>query len=302
LLKLEGASVALGTLARVTIGIQTSKDEIFLLKETKSTATKVTAESAYLADTVTMEKRGLVRCAKGSEHLKPFRLVGDRVWCLWPYDGSGNLLPAREMNKIRGAWAYLKRCETALRQREKNRFDDDNWYRFRRPQGVAVARRTPKIIVPSMMKPATAYLDRDGGMCFTASGTRGGGAWGVELFPGEKRVTAEWLVAVLNSEALWEWLTWEGDRKKGGWRGIDQALLRRVPVPVPATEVQAQAGVVVRQLLATPNNEELSSESVAELNRLVWKAYGFLPRTADKPTVRRNGSGKGRTFRAPDGH
>jgi hypothetical protein len=283
LLKLETASVPLGSLARVTIGIQTSKDDIFLLKQTKATAAKISVESRHLDDTVIIEKSALVRCAKGSEHLKPFRLVGDLVWCLWPYDSTGVLLPAKEMKKRRGAWAYLKQCESALRQREKGRFDnDDKWYGFRRPHGVVVAPRTPKIIVPSMMKSATAYLDRDEGVCFTTSGTGGGGAWGVELFPDETRVTAEWLVAVLNSEPLWEWLTWEGDRKQGGWRGVDHALLRRVPVPVPAAEVQAQTGVIVRQLLATPADEDLSTSSLAELNRLVWEAYAVLHRRRPK--------------------
>jgi hypothetical protein len=291
--KIEQDAVPLGSLARVTIGIQTSKDEIFLLREKKSSAETITAESEHLREAAAIEKAALVRCAKGSRHLKPFRLVGDPVWCLWPYDDSGRLLTAGELKEKRGAWAYLKKCEAALRRREKGHFDDDRWYRFRRPQGVVVARRAPKIIVPSMMKPATAYLDRDEGVCFTASGTGGGGAWGVELFADEKRVTVEWVVAVLNSEALWEWLTWEGDRKKGGWRGVDQALLRRLPVPTPAADVQSPAGAIVRQLLTTPAGEELPTSSLAELNRLVWAAFGLPLRSTGGAETARRGRGTG---------
>lgn len=279
LVRIEKDAVSLGSLAEVTIGVQTSKDDVFLLREEKGqTGGKCSLISAYLGKRVLIDCCWLKRCAKGSEHLKPYRIVGDPVWCLWPYDASGELVPETSMKKAGSAWQYLKACEKELRNREKGKFDDDRWYRFRRPQGIQVSSRPNKIIVPSMMSPATAYLDREGGVCFTASGTGGGGAWGVELFD-EKQVTNLWLLAVLNSRALWEWLTSEGDRKKGGWRGVDQGILRRVPVPVPKPGMQDRASVLVENILDSPSNEPVPDAAVEELDRLVWAAYGLEPGT-----------------------
>src|SRR5690606_10866905 len=61
-------------------------------------------------------------------------------YILFPYQKAGNaisLIPSSTMKaKYPKAWAHLGKYEEALRGRESNGFDDDDWYRFGRNQNI----------------------------------------------------------------------------------------------------------------------------------------------------------------------
>ena len=272
LLRDEQGCLPLGALARVRLGVQTSCDPVFLLEsaDQPGTGTSVRAWSSHGGGTVEVERAGVMAYAKGSTHLEPFRLKRRPDWLVWPYDEQGELLSQERLQAdLPLTWRYLQQCRDRLRARESGRLDRGGWWCFRRPQGLGVARRANKILVPSIMRPATAYLDRDGNLAFPGSGTGGGGAWAIELYRDESRVSIRWLLAVLNSEPYWDWLRWEGDRKKGGWRGVDRSILLRVPVPLPASqEVRERAERLTEEIESLPCGPETTRRQ-DEINRIV---------------------------------
>ncbi|MFX0199198.1 MAG: Eco57I restriction-modification methylase domain-containing protein [Candidatus Hodarchaeota archaeon] len=270
--KLEADKTPLGKLVeQIGVGVQTSADDVFLvLVKEKVDRGHVKVHSKCLNKAVILERSFLKLCAKGSKHLKPYR-VEQELSLLWPYDKNSNLISEKVLGKrYPNAWSYLKRCEKRLRNREKRKFDDDRWWRFGREQGRDLC-VSPKLLIPSTMKGGMAYFDEQGRVAFTASGKGGGGAWGI--IPNKKLINPRWLLAVLNSRSIWDWLNLEGDPKQSGWRGVDKALLERIPVPVPSKEMQLEAAELTRRVEKKLVSEEDASEFLAQLNSLVAKAF-----------------------------
>jgi len=269
---LEKGNQPLVDFTDIGVGVQTSADAVFLLKHEASTGEGgVEVFSKHLKQTVRIELEMLRPCAKGSVHLKPYHVIREK-YLLWPYDDDNQLFSADELStKYPLAWNYLNRCSEKLKGREKGKFDDDKWWRFGRSQGLSRCGRK-KIIIPSAMKGATAVLDHAGVITMTASGKGGGGAYGLILK--DESIHPRWLLAVLNSSTLWKWLSLEGDPKKGGWRGVDKALLERIPIPVPSPEVQQHVSdltVTVEKLIS---RDEDTHEQLAKIDQIVAKAYG----------------------------
>ncbi|MBM3310107.1 MAG: hypothetical protein FJY80_01215 [Candidatus Aminicenantes bacterium] len=228
---LERNAIPLGDIARsIGVGVQTSADEVFLLnKVMKSAGRSTTVHSDYLGKDLEVESAALRRCAKGSKHIKPYQ-VADDTYILWPYSRDGVPMDGHHLkSRFPLAWSYLERCRKRLQARDlpKNKYAD-RWWQFGRAQGLDLC-TSPKILVPSILKSGTAFYDGSGEIAYTASGKGGGGAWGIVAKGPD--VNPRWLLAVLNSSDIGRWLELEGDPKRDGWRGVDQALLRRLPVP-----------------------------------------------------------------------
>ena len=214
----------LGEIAEVSVGVQTSADEIFLFtKRENSTAKKHRYFSEFLGDWVELDD-GIVRaCVKGAKNLD--------FWILFPYDDAGQLLPMSTIKRrFPAAFAYLSgpQIERELSSREKGAFAGSEFHRFGRKQGISAAFR-PKLIVPSALNKQACRVDREGEFVFTASGKGGGGAWGITPKTDEPGVF-EWLETTLTREETWIHYQVYGSPQKGGWRGVDQGVLRQLPM------------------------------------------------------------------------
>jgi hypothetical protein len=89
------------------------------------------------------------------------------------------------------------------------------------------------VIVPSLMKEATAVYDFDGSIAITASGKGGGGAYGLRLLAeaeGQGSPLLDELAAALNSSDTTRWIQLVGDMKRDGYRGVDAFLLGSMPI------------------------------------------------------------------------
>lgn len=268
--RMEAQARPLGELFNVEVGVQTSADKVFLLESVIDTGDGYTeCHSRHLDRTIKVETALLRRIAKGSRHLKePLTLLDEGMRILWPYDGAGRLLATADLaEKSPMAWQYLRDVGKYLRGREDGKFDDAKWYRFGRSQGVAIGSRE-KIIVPSILRPAVAYWDRAGAVAFTASGKGGGGAWGLTARNGDSNLA--WVLAILNSQAIWTWLQTEGDPKQGGWRGVDKSVLERVPVKELSAAQARRLGALFGE------QDRLGAEAFLErTNGLVGDVYGI---------------------------
>jgi len=123
------------------------------------------------------------------------------------------------------------------------------------------------------MNRGTAFFDEKGEIACTASGKGGGGAWGLLLDCLDKAVEPRWLLAVLNSGTLWEWIRLEGDPKKGGWRGVDKALICRLPIPVPSQEIQEHAARLTLRMEDKFKDKFFLETLSNDLNEIVTKAF-----------------------------
>ncbi|MCG3774808.1 MAG: Type IIS restriction enzyme Eco57I [Nitrospira sp.] len=220
----------LGEIAVVATGIQTSWDDFYLCNIVRETEDAANVVVRNKLGEMTIERAMLVACAKGSTEIRGNRFIG-RLYVVWPYDESGAVITEESLrSRFPLAWDCFWRQREQLMAREKGKFDGPLWWRFRRPQGVAVARHE-KILIPSIMQSASAYHDRAGQVICTASGSGGGGGWTIRLREGAE-MAYERLAEFLTSDDYWQWLEENGSPWRGGWRGVDQKILNRVPVPM----------------------------------------------------------------------
>ena len=225
-------AVPLGELCQIGVGVQTSADDVFLFDGIRARNTEMwRVFSEHLQAEVELEPHAMRRCAKGSLDLQSTELLNDR-WMLWPYGEDAQPLPEEGLKaKLPLAWAYLLRCRRRLESRNMTGASRA-WWRFGRTQGAALGMR-PKVIVPSLMKGAAAYLDASGAVVMTASGKGGGGAWGLTpklRSDGAPAIDLARLAQYLATPPVWTWIEAEGDPKASGWRGVGQAVLKRLPV------------------------------------------------------------------------
>jgi hypothetical protein len=214
---------SLGDIAEVHVGIQTSADGVFLFEGPLADGgTECVLVCGGTSREALLEKAIVRRCVKGA--------ADDEYWLLFPYDAEGELLEsdvlARQYPK---AWRYLQKHRTSLESRESGKFRDAAWYRFGRDQGF-VACASQKVIVPSSLKAPKAIVDQAGLLAFTGSGKGGGGAWAVQPKAGIG-TTCEQLAAILEQSYAWDHFVAFGSPQKGGWRGVDRAVLASVPIP-----------------------------------------------------------------------
>src|SRR5262249_43824471 len=133
-----GATRPLSEMATVEVGIQTSLDSFFLFDFVRQCEdpSLVVVKNKLDKTEVVLEWARLFRCAKGSRDLDGDR-IKSRRYVLWPYDADGSLMEgdALEAN-FPYTWHCLLEHSDRLKSREKGKFDDSEWWRFRRPQGV----------------------------------------------------------------------------------------------------------------------------------------------------------------------
>jgi adenine-specific DNA-methyltransferase len=124
-------------LLRIFVGLQTSKDSVYFLKQAVDNGDSFTAYSAELDERIEIEK-GLVRHLLLGDQVHRFEAIRSDNLVLFPCDatcdGFPQLLAASKIERLYPkGWSYLKRCEEILRGREHGRFDNEEWYQFKMP-------------------------------------------------------------------------------------------------------------------------------------------------------------------------
>jgi hypothetical protein len=213
----------LGDVAEVDVGVQTSKDDVFLFESSAPPGDRLCTVFSQAAQShIELEAGILRRCLKGA--------AGADFLLLFPYDSDGKLLlPDRLAKRFPKAWAYLQRMKPLLEARESDGFKCADWYRFGRSQGTVACSR-PKLLVSAMLSRPAITSDPLATLAFTASGKGGGGAWAVYPRDADARTLAL-LEESLLSDVAWDHYLAYGSPQKGGWRGIDQGVLRSMPLP-----------------------------------------------------------------------
>jgi hypothetical protein len=148
---------------------------------------------------------------------------------LFPYRVQGedaSIIDSTELSaKYPLAWDYLNANREKLRERERGKFRDSEWYRFGRSQNIGMWEQ-PKILVPYMMKRLSAHFDRYGGMCFVNVTTGGYG-----LTAKDASITSyEYLTGLLNSKVLAFFFQNVASTFQGGYFGASKQYLEQLPI------------------------------------------------------------------------
>lgn len=279
---LERNSVPLGQLCEAHVGIQTGLDRVFLLEQVgEAHGGRIPVRSKAVKGVFEIEAGLLRPCAKGSVHLKPYRLLSGQ-YMLWPYEGTEPLKRSRLESEYPGGWAYLTAVRGPLESRASAHIRDGKWWGFGRSHGLE-RMSTPKLAVPAAQERATAYWDRTGTLATTSSGSGGGGAQLVFLKSGvaDPAANLAWLLAVLNSPQLAAWIRVNGTSQLSGWRGLDRSTLLKAPIPRPNEEqlvrIQRDVEALILELSGPPSDGAQAKLLLERINSVVAEAFGAPP-------------------------
>ena len=121
-------------------------------------------------------------------------------------------------------YVYLKKCETALRDREKGRFNIDNeWYQYGRKQGIAYAAKE-KLVAPEISLGGNFTIDKNGEFYSTTK------IYGYIKKNTIKESYLFWL-ALFNSQLFWYFIQKTGYILRGGYFTFKTNYVSPFPLP-----------------------------------------------------------------------
>ena len=195
--KLDKWPIKLGNVAeRMSQGIRTSANEVYVLRLVKQSRTQVTAYSDLLGRNVNIE-RGAVRDFLQGREIKSYRVLSSGKVVVIPYSINQGKTILFSETQIKDHFpllhSYLAETKEYLSAREKGRFRGPEWYQFGRQQNIDLM-LLPKIIVPDTADRASFALDSDGQYAFTSG-------YGITFSPSVEE-SPEYFLGLLNSSLL----------------------------------------------------------------------------------------------------
>jgi Eco57I restriction-modification methylase/TaqI-like C-terminal specificity domain len=214
--------------ARIFVGQQTSADPVFLFTRTEPGGAREfirvwsdqlngwrEIEADILRPVVRSGSIGRYTATPTASVLFPYRVVNQQA----------ELLLVRELRKnYPRAWEYLQENMTVLKDREKGKFRDEQWYRFGRSQNLGMWEQ-PKLLVPYMITRLSAFFDRSDNLYFINVTT---GGYGITV--DESQVSLEYLLVLLNSRLLDFALREVSSAFHGGYVPANKQFIERLPI------------------------------------------------------------------------
>jgi Eco57I restriction-modification methylase len=269
----------------IIVGIQTSADHIYHLRRlAKNRYAYRPLERREKGGKVVTVKGDPVEVAIEDAIMKPLvsgkdvkRFLEPRtdIYLLFPYhvDGDGARLrtPEEMAAQFPRAWAYLRGFEAELRQREKNAFDDDGWYRMGRNQNLD-KQEIPKLMIAQLVPELRASFD-DGGHYYVnnvrVNGIlpRAGNGW--------------YLLGAMNAPLTNYVFKWLGKPKDNGFYEANKQFI--APLPIPNASAADRAGLsAIAQGLQQRRTAQLDDraaldERLGACARTNWTLDRILP-------------------------
>jgi len=208
---------------RFVQGIITGKDAVFCVKGN--------LKGSYLEH---IDNNGTVHLLE-KQILKPhlrgldigkFQNLHNSEWLIFPYklvDEKAILYTENEMiHHFPNTWKYLQCFEVILRERERKRFDTENWYQYSRNQAISVMEQ-PKIITPEICFGGSMTIDENNfyhnSKCHTL------------LLSDNSNYSLKSILPIINSKLFWFFASNTGNILRGGYIGVKRKLLETFPVP-----------------------------------------------------------------------
>ncbi len=227
-------------------GLATSKDDVYFLYDCICNEATISGLSKQLNRIVTIE-RGLAKpLLKGEDVHRYDNIVTDR-FIIFPYkleDGKAILYTEEELSKLYpNGYTYLKECETVLRNREKGRLQNDEyWYRYIYPKNLTLF-DNEKLVAPDISLGGNFAYDEKGVFYQTTT---------IYGYIKKEHISESYKfwMALLNSRLFWWYLTNTGTTLANGFFRFKPDYIKPFPVPekIP-TEITSVVETLVDYIL-----------------------------------------------------
>jgi len=217
--------------SKIYQGIATSKDSVYFLKNCQVNGKYILGYSKELEKDVKIESSLLKPLLKGDDVHRYETLSTDK-YVLFPYYISTKdvqeraILYSEEELKFKFpmGYDYLKECEEVLRDREKGRLkNDEYWYRYIYPKNLTLFNKE-KLFQPDISLGGNFSYDKNGEFYATTT------LYGYIKYPNIKE-SYKYFLALLNSKLLWWYLTKTGTTLANGFFRFKPDYLKSFPMP-----------------------------------------------------------------------
>ncbi|GAB7011978.1 Eco57I restriction-modification methylase domain-containing protein [Halolamina salina] len=233
---IEAQSLTLEDIAEVYVGLQTSADSVYLMNSEGSDGEYELVRSQEDGEVYRLESEILKPFLKGEDVDRYASISTDRR-VIFPYrirgdqgDASAEFISSSELaSNYPNTYEYLKQHEEKLRSREGGKMDHERWYDYVYPKNLTKFEQE-KILTPEIGYGGNFTLDRDS----TYHKTK---VYGV-LLRDNVDIEEETLLALLNSNLLWFFISRTGYALRGGYFTFKRDYL--YPFGIPSSEELAQ--------------------------------------------------------------
>jgi predicted transcriptional regulator len=276
--KLQAMPLKLGGIAeRISQGIRTSANEVYVLNARAERKGMVTAYSKQLECEVTLEREAVLQFLQGRE-IKAYSISPSGKVVVLPYKVQSRrmvLIPSKDYRSAYPkAWEYLTTNKAYLQEREGGRMRHEGWYGFIYPKNLEVM-LAPKILVPDIADRAAFALDEDGQFAFTSG-------YGITLAR-DVEISPKYLLALLNSHLLdycWKRLS---TPLRGGFfryftQFIEQLPIRSINFSDPADRAEHDALVALVDRILKAKRADAAADTAGlerEIDERVYRLYGL---------------------------
>ena len=218
-------------------GIATSKDDVFFLHDVFDISEDLIEGFSKQLDKRIQIEKGLVKPLLKGEDVHQYDELKAHRCVIFPYklDETGASLYEEKIlaELFPYGYKYLKECEKVLRGREKGRFDvNGKWYQFGRGQGIVYG-NIAKLLAPEISLGGNFTYDRMGLFYHTTT------IYGYIKKKGIQ-TSYETLMAILNSEICWWYLSNTGTVLANGYSRYKPGYLKAFPMPIISIEVDRE--------------------------------------------------------------
>ena len=216
-------------MASIFVGLQTSADKIYILKELEKPAKgKVPVEDRE--GTQWQLERDIVRPFLNDTSLSTFDAPLSRHWLVFPYvlnEGRPRLLSEDEMSSnFPLGWRYLCENSKVLRAREAGKADTKEWYGYLYRKNLTLF-DAPKLIV-QVISIRGRYAYDDSGLYFTGGGN--GPYYGIRCASNSPPYSIHYLQALLQSKLLDFQLHQISSPFRGGYWSYGKRFIENLPI------------------------------------------------------------------------
>lgn len=281
----------LGDVADIFVGLQTSADDVYILRLVDENADGYTLYSDALGKEWSFEKELLHPIVSGTD-VEAFGTLPTRQYILFPYlvqNEQASLIPfADVMGRYPATAEYLRANKKRLEARERGAFRGAQWHRFGRTQNLGIQGRK-KICVPRLVDVLHAAYDSDGSRILDNVDV-GGVTWK----PAFAGLRLEVILALLNSRLMRWYFPQVSAPFRGQYRSANRQFLSLLPMPFSGgtnhadqelldslVQIANNALAIQSTRCAATNKQQKSVldaqfvAACAEMDRTVYRLYGL---------------------------
>lgn len=274
----------LGHLADVSVGVQTSNDDIYMFR-----AVRQTDDTLYLSwnGREWPIERGIVKPCLHDVSLRAFERPEANEWMIFPYellvDARGRerarlIQPAEMEESFSGCLAYLsaRRQELEARNITGGAAAERQFYQFGRSQSLTKLIGAKIIVQTLSLEPRYAYDDLD----TVITGGGNGPYYMIRPNP-DADISNHYLLAVLNHPLSEAFIRTETSVFRGGYYSHGKQYIEGLPLPLPNPSRRAEIEELVATLIdtlaqakeaRTPHQRDINSRQSADLRLRIESA------------------------------